>query len=328
MDGSERPLISVIVPTFNRKASLLRTLESLVQQGYPVERLEVIVVDDGGDDGTETVAQRSFPFPLHYVRQENQGAAAARNQGARQSHGALLIFVDDDIRLLPHTVERLAAHADIEKTILLGTLTTPTEILASSPFARLVGSTRPAESGNSEFQQVPFQNCMTGLLGVRREDFFALGMFQDPTGGWPNWDDVEFGYRAHQAGYRLLRVDGAVAEHWDYALSSLSHTCQRLERAAFSGATLLRRYPTLGDHLPMFADKGPIAWRQDPPGLICRKLVRQIASSAPVMGVMKQLARVLERRAPENTALRLLYRWIGSGYIYRGYRRGVREITR
>lgn len=329
MEASELPLVSVIIPTYNRKASLLRTLESLERQSYPVDRFEVIVVDDGGNDRSEeVVAQRSFTFSLHYVRQENQGAAAARNRGALQSNGKYLIFVDDDIRLLPHTVERLAVHANTEKAILQGTLTTPAEILAGSAFARLADSNRPSVSSGNGSWQVSFENCMTGLLGVRREDFLALGMFQDPTGGWPNWDDVDFGYRAHQAGYRLLRVDGAVAEHWDYALSSLSNTCQRLERAAFSGATLLRRYPVLGEHLPMFADKGPITWRHDPPGLILRKLARQIASSAPVMWLMKRLVRVLERYMPDNTVLRLLYRWISSGYIYCGYRQGLREITR
>jgi glycosyltransferase involved in cell wall biosynthesis len=328
MEARQLPLVSVVIPTFNRRESLLYTLESLEQQSYPLDRLEVVVVDDGGDDGTEAIAQRGFPFALRYLRQKNQGAAVARNHGARESIGEFLVFVDDDIRLLPETVERLAVNAGNGRVILLGTLTTPDEASAGSVFARLANPDRSMQSVTSEAGEVPFQHCMTGLLGVRRDDFLDLGMFRDPTGGWPNWDDVDFGYRAHQAGYRLLRVRGAVAEHWDYALSDLRSACRRWERGAFSGATLLQRYPELSQHIPMFADKGPIEWQQEPPRVILRKLARQAASSPPVMWAMECAVPTLERLAPDSTALRLLYRWIVSGYIYRGYREGLRAMVR
>lgn len=327
-EASQLTSVSVIIPTFNRKESLLRTLESLEQQSYPVDRLEVIVVDDGGSDGTETILGRGFKFSLHYMRQENQGATAARNHGALQSNGEFLIFVDDDMRLLSRTIECLSANGNIGKAILLGTLTTPHEILDSSVFARLGNSGQPLDSTSIQFQQVPFQNCMTGLLGLRHDDFFALGMFQDPTGGWPNWDDVDFGYRAHQAGYQLLRIGGAIAEHWDYALLNLNSACRRLERASFSGATLLWRYPALNKYLPMFADKGPISLQQDPPRLILYKLARQIVSSAPAMWCMKHLIPLLERYAQDSRALRSLYSCIISGYIYHGYRQGLRKLMR
>lgn len=326
MGASSLPSVSVIIPTFNRRESLLRTLESLERQTYPVDRFEVIVVDDGGADGTEAVAQRGFPFSLQYVRQENQGAATARNRGALQSSGEFLIFVDDDIRLQPHTVERLAANGDMGKTILLGALTTPHEISAGSLFARLAHSDQSNDLAGGESQQVPFQTCMTGLLGLRRDDFFALGMFRDPTGGWPSWDDVAFGYRAHQAGYRLLRVAGAVAEHWDYALWDLSSACRRWDRAGYSGATLLWRYPALTEHIPMFMDKGPILWRVDRPALIARKLARQIVSAPPVLYGMEKLVRALETHYPSPAILERLYRWITSAYIYKGYRQGTQEL--
>jgi len=57
-DNRVLPHVSVIIPTYNRKDSLLRTLDSLSRQTYPAECFEVIVVDDGGCDGTEVVARR------------------------------------------------------------------------------------------------------------------------------------------------------------------------------------------------------------------------------------------------------------------------------
>ena len=58
--------ISVIIPTYNRRDLLRETLNSLVQQTYPKNCFEVIVVDDGSTDGTEEIAAETFPFPLRY----------------------------------------------------------------------------------------------------------------------------------------------------------------------------------------------------------------------------------------------------------------------
>ena len=318
------PTVSVIIPTYNRKDSLLRTLESLARQTYPADRFEVIVVDDGGTDGTASITECAFPFALRYLRQENQGATVARNHGASQSRAPFLVFVDDDMNLHPTTLERLVGQQQ-PQTVVLGNLITPREIIEGSVFARAASIDQDKQE---VVEEISFQNCMTGLLCLYREEFLHMGGFQDPTGGWPNWDDVDFGYRAYQAGYHLIRVHDALAEHWDYALSDWRSACQRWQRAGHSGARLFIRYPELRTQLPMFQDKGPIAWRQDSPSLILRKLARQIASSRLVMGGMEHVIPLLERHAPHSTALRLLYRWIVSGYIYRGYREGLRALAR
>lgn len=322
------PTISIIIPTYNRKDSLLRTLESLTQQTYPVDHFEVIVVNDGGSDDTERIMEHTFPFTLHYLCQENQGATVARNYGVTQSRGTFLLFADDDICLYPRTMELLLEHLDAEKTIVLGALITPREIITNSIFARSTLLDQAASTNECESVTLPFQECMTGLMCLRHQDFLDLGMFQDPTGGWPNWDDVDFGYRAHSSGYQLVRVMNAIAEHWDYALADWQSACQRWWRASYSGARLLTRYPELRSLIPMFRDKGAIIWLQDHPRLILRKLARQIISSRPAMWVMEHLIPVLERHSPSSTGLRLLYRWVISGYIYQGYRTGLRELAR
>jgi glycosyltransferase involved in cell wall biosynthesis len=85
------PLVSFIIPTFNRPTFLAATLESVLAQDYPAK--EIIVVDDGSTDNMAEVCAR---FPVLYLRQENRGPSAAYNLGASRCRGELLVFLDDD----------------------------------------------------------------------------------------------------------------------------------------------------------------------------------------------------------------------------------------
>ena len=93
--------ISVIVPTYNRKKSLRKALESLISQD-PLGKFtyEVLIIDDGSSDGTEDVVteiiRRECNVPISYVYKEGGGAAAARNTGVAQAHGQWIAFFDDD----------------------------------------------------------------------------------------------------------------------------------------------------------------------------------------------------------------------------------------
>jgi glycosyltransferase involved in cell wall biosynthesis len=87
------PLVSVVIPTFNRATTIVRAVESVLQQTY--RPLEVVVVDDGSTDKTPEVLQ-AYGSAIVYVRQDNAGPAAARNRGIRESKGDLVAFLDSD----------------------------------------------------------------------------------------------------------------------------------------------------------------------------------------------------------------------------------------
>lgn len=317
-------MVSVIIPTYNRKDSLLRTLESLTRQTYPAERFEVIVVDDGGTDGTEAITEQSFPFTLCYLRQENQGEIVARNHGVDQSIGEILIFLDDDIEVNSTYIEAIVtAHTECPHAVVLGVLIEP----AASSF----GAAQPNVSERKDFtlDSLTLIDCMSGIVSLLRADFFEIGTMQPLRVGEGRniWGGIDLGYRAHQSGFSFWRARNAVAIHHDEAAVSLETRCRRNYRVSEAVHDLFAKYPELKGQIPMFRDKGPIDWKEDSPGLILRKLARQMASSGPMMWVMENLIPILERRAPDSTALRLLYRWLVSGYIYRGYRAGLRDFT-
>lgn len=108
-------LVSIVIPSFNRRALLERCLESLPGQTYP--SLEIIVVDDGSNDGTsqmlEAFAARHPSTIVRTFRHEaSRGANTARNWGIRESHGEIVAFLDSDCIARPDWLERLVRGFD------------------------------------------------------------------------------------------------------------------------------------------------------------------------------------------------------------------------
>jgi len=89
---------SIIVPTYNRKRMLYGCLKSLVNQDYPKNDYEIIVIDDGSTDGTEQIIKSLIKDykNLRYFKIDHSGQAAARNIGLRRTKGKFIAFTDDD----------------------------------------------------------------------------------------------------------------------------------------------------------------------------------------------------------------------------------------
>ena len=103
------PLISVVIPTFNRARQVQAALRSVLAQTYP--EFEVIVVDDGSTDGTGQALQTFISQEsvngrrVRYFFQPNQGQSAARNMGIEKARGELVAFLDSDDIWLPEKLE-------------------------------------------------------------------------------------------------------------------------------------------------------------------------------------------------------------------------------
>ncbi len=92
--------VSIIVPMYNEETTIGKCIESLLNQLYPSDKYEIIVVSDGCNDNSEDVVNHIIKsqekVEIKLVRQENQGAASARNFGAKSSQGAIVLFIDAD----------------------------------------------------------------------------------------------------------------------------------------------------------------------------------------------------------------------------------------
>ena len=85
--------ISVVIPSYNRKEFLKRSIDSAINQTK--EPLEIIVVDDGSTDGTEAMIKNDYDF-VKFIKQKNKGVSAARNIGIKVSIGEWICFLDSD----------------------------------------------------------------------------------------------------------------------------------------------------------------------------------------------------------------------------------------
>ncbi len=94
--------ISVVIPTYNRKSLLKNAIDSVLKQKYSPK--EIIIIDDGSDDGTEKLICREYP-QIKYVWQDNSGISSARNLGIEQSTGDWIAFLDSDDEWLPNKLE-------------------------------------------------------------------------------------------------------------------------------------------------------------------------------------------------------------------------------
>lgn len=100
------PLVSVIIPTYNRAAMVGQAVESVLAQTY--SDFELIVVDDGSTDETDKVLS-AYRDRIRLLQQSNRGVSAARNHGIRNAKGRLIAFLDSDDLWLPEKLSRQAA---------------------------------------------------------------------------------------------------------------------------------------------------------------------------------------------------------------------------
>jgi glycosyltransferase involved in cell wall biosynthesis len=321
---------SIIIPTFNRSDLLFNCLSSLDKQAYPNDNYEIIVVDDGSLDRTREVVNRQFPR-CRYLYQSNQGQASALNNGALNSCGDILILMDDDIVVESHFLARVMQFQNGRDKTLLLPLVVSACANPRTTFTQVYLSADRVESVNHQmvFRKGNFTDLIGCCFAIRRKDFFDVGGMRSPAVGlWPDWNDLEFAYRAKLNDIEFVICENIMIRHYESGFRSLDAACMRSHSSGVSATHLLKMHPELIAHIPMFRDKLPIVWIEDSPPLIVRKVARQISASLPFSWAMIRIVRLFERCCPNRHILLLLYRWIIGGYIYRGYREGLRKCAR
>ena len=202
------PRFSIIIPTYNSAATLVPLLEAITAQSN--ENVEVIVVDDAS---TETLLKS---FPGTYVRQDRRGGpAAARNRGASLAQGEWLVFTDADTLFLEDTMANIAATVDHgDGDAFVGTYA---GIPANAGFMprykglwELVTIDEALLARGGDY--IPYNTWAPRPGLVRKDAFEAVGGFNERFTG-ADLEDMEFGYRLVEAGYRIFFAPAIKIRH-------------------------------------------------------------------------------------------------------------------
>jgi glycosyltransferase involved in cell wall biosynthesis len=205
------PLISVVVPTYQRPTALTRCLRALTTQELPREYYEVIVIDDGSDPAVTIDKDRTSSLNPILAHQANQGPAAARNHGARLARGRWLAFTDDDCAPRPFWLCKLLSRLEQNPAALVGGQTL--NALASNFCAQ-------ASQDLVDFLYDYFPRAVTlrpfltsNNFAVERNRFLELGGF-DVSFPFAAAEDRDYSERWTAAGGSLRYEPDAKIEHF------------------------------------------------------------------------------------------------------------------
>ena len=198
------PKVSVIIPTYNRASLLPRALESVLRQTF--RDSEVIVVDDGSTDHTQTVMRR-FDGKVKYVRQNNQGSAAARNRGIQESSGEYIAFLDSDDYWVPEKLEEQVKILDTYKNVGI--------VYARMPIINEKGEKigmKPAGISGKNFKELleVWGDLPTSTVMTRRVCFEKAGMFDTSL---VTMQDIDMWLRIARF-YELYEIEGKVLAYY------------------------------------------------------------------------------------------------------------------
>lgn len=207
---------SIIIPTYNRKETLIRCLQSIEEQSQLP--FEVIVIDDGSSDGTgDYLKGKNFPFPLHYHFQANAGPSKARNKGISESSGNLLIFIGDDILLSKDfVVSHLSNHSEEKNNHVVIGKTVWAGHLKISSFMKILEKGIQFDFDTLTSGLISYKHCYTSNVSVQKNFLIRHKLFFDESFPYAAHEDIEWGYRMSLEKAQFIYAPGALGyhDHW------------------------------------------------------------------------------------------------------------------
>ena len=192
------PRVSVIIPAYNAVATIAGTLDSVLAQTF--QDFEIICVDDGSTDGTLPIIKQ-YGARVRLIEQTNSGPAAARNNGARNSSGEYLAFLDADDVWMPQFLERALAALDNDPSLSL--------VYCNCALADSEGVALDTSLVGNGFDHAPSLDelltrlwpIMPSAALVRRSAYDNCGGYRDALKGASfRFEDVDFWIKMREQG--------------------------------------------------------------------------------------------------------------------------------
>jgi glycosyltransferase involved in cell wall biosynthesis len=235
---SRTPELSVVIPTYNGGWVLGRTLEAIRAQDAPPDCYEVIVVDDGSSDGSVNgLAGYGGPATFRVIRQSHHGRAAARNHGATEARGRVLLFLDSDIWATPSLISAHLAHHDGRRGLGVQGRSLQHPDSLTTLFMRashmMYDWTVRRREGLSPY------HVITRNFSVDADAFRGAGGFDEQFVGY-GWEDIELAFRLVEQGVTLRWEPDALAFH--YQVETLEEACAKQVQSGRGAVYFWKKY--------------------------------------------------------------------------------------
>ena len=285
---------SIVIPTFQRRASVLRALEALSRQTVSRDCFEVILSVDGSTDGTADMAATfAAPYRLRVVSHPRRGRAAACNAGILAAEHDLVVLLDDDMEPAP---ELVAAHLDAHQGSRVRGVVGAAPMVVPNGAAPLVKYRARGFNGRlAQFaargRPLRFREAYTGHFSIHRDVLMAAGGFDEGFTMYGH-EDYELALRLVNAGVELVYSPAAVAwQHYEKTFAAFAHDC--IERG-HTALLFAAKHPEAARYLEVCGYRRP-AWQ--------RRLVRSVLLALTGIGEStpdRVVAAItwLERREP------------------------------
>ena len=235
----DKNLVTVIIPSYNRAHCIRNSIDSVLNQTH--HNLELLVVDDGSKDKTYQVVKSIKDLRLHYVYQDNAGACAARNHGARLAKGEYVAFHDSDDVWYPEKLEKqLAALERTGADVVICKL-----MMHQSDGTQIQYPKRIGEG---------FISSSDDLFGIGTQTILARKAVTDSThfdASFPRYQDLEWIYRALQS-YSVYCLDEPLVDYMvgeDSISANPKKMYQALRLLADKYPDMKKQYPALSMHI-------------------------------------------------------------------------------
>lgn len=225
---------SIIVPAYNAGNTIKGCLSAVVNQSISRDDYEVIVVDDGSTDGTAGMVKK---FPVKYMWQPNRGSASARNHGAREATGKIILFTDSDCIPAYKWMEEMTKPFEKPDVIAVkGAYKTNQRSLiarlAQTEFEERFEMLKRAES---------IDMVDTYSAAFRRDIFWKAGGF-DESFPVANNEDTDLSYKLSSAGYKMVFNPEAIVYHLRHPDTLLRYVRQKFWRGYWR-MVVYKRFP-------------------------------------------------------------------------------------
>ncbi|HDS16906.1 MAG TPA: glycosyltransferase [Proteobacteria bacterium] len=222
MRGRRAPLVSVVIPTFNRAQPLLRAVASVLDQSY--SRLQIIVVDDASTDASAALLVKHFGNRIELLRlPRNRGVSYARNRGIAFSRGDFIALLDSDDLWSPEKIARQLAFMREDPELLLS----QTDEIWIRDGRQVNPRFRHRKPSGYIFAEcLPLCVVSPSAVMMRRRFFARVGLFDENL---PACEDYDLWLRTASRYPVPLLAEKLVVKHGGHA-DQLSRTVPALDR--------------------------------------------------------------------------------------------------